>query len=98
MVVPYVEDSEVNFCLNEVKRTIKTGESLTHLIDANDPSDVKTYVYLQNNVGVALNPTLPSGWVLRKIEYKHDVELTFETSGNTAYVIDDQETVYLKIN
>ncbi len=98
MAVPYVEFTELNFCLEEVKRKIKTGENIVFLMDNNDPSNIKTYMYLQNNLGAPVSPTIPSGWSTSKIEYKHDVELKFNTNGNTKYLLDDNYTVYLRIN
>lgn len=98
MPAPYVEFTEANFCLNKITRKIKTGDSILFLIDPTDFPNIKTYIYLQSILGTVLNPTIPIGWVTQLIEYKHDVELEFKTDGNTAYVIDDQETVYLKIN
>ena len=98
-VTPYVVFSENNYCLEAIVRTIPANQTMKALIDFSDPSNIKTYMFLQKNAGITVAPTLPaSGGGLVENEYIHDVELTFNTNGAVSYVIDDQNSVWIKIN
>ena len=97
-IVPFVEFQEPSYGLMEIRKEVNQGDSILFLINANDLTDIRTYVFIQKSAGVVLNPSIPSGWVIRWIEYEQATELLFQTSGLVKYINDNQGSTHIRIN